>query len=101
MEDTHLTRKLQLYTSIVDPTILFGYKTWTLKTAFETMIQAFYNKCMRRLLQFFWAEELIDMFGDVLKHCWTTRTSPVIAKRQNYCGLGTEHVTSAECSKQS
>ena len=51
-----LSTKLKLYKSLVVSIVLYGCETWTLTAALEKKIQAFENKCLRKLLQISWTE---------------------------------------------
>jgi exonuclease III len=46
-----LATKLRLYRALVKTIVLYGCETWTLLVATEKKLQAFENKCMRRLLR--------------------------------------------------
>ena len=51
-----LPTKFRLYRSLVLSTLLYGCESWTLTADSERRIQAFENKCQRRLLRVTWVE---------------------------------------------
>ena len=48
--------KISLFSATVVSVLLYGCETWTLTAALEKKIQAFENKCLRKLLQISWTE---------------------------------------------
>jgi len=50
--------KLRLVKALVWPVISYGCETWTLNKAKERRIQAFENKCMRKILRVPWTHKL-------------------------------------------
>ena len=51
-----LPTKLRLYRALVKTIVLYGCETWTLMAATESKLQAFENKCMRKILQISYLE---------------------------------------------
>ena len=51
-----LPTKLRLYRALVQTIVLYGCETWTLMAATERKLQAFENKCMRKILQISYLE---------------------------------------------
>jgi hypothetical protein len=52
--------KVQLMRALVWPVATYGCEAWTLKKEEERLIQAFENKCMRKLLRISWTEMLLN-----------------------------------------
>ena len=52
--------KIRLMRALVWPEATYGCETWTLKKEEERIIQAFENKCIRKLLRISWTEMLTN-----------------------------------------
>ena len=51
-----LPTKLKLYRALVKTIVLYGCETWTLLAVTENKLQAFENKCMRKILRISYME---------------------------------------------
>ena len=51
-----IVRDCRLYKSLVVSILLYGCESWTLLADTEKRLQAFENKCMRRMLQISYTE---------------------------------------------
>jgi len=77
--------KLRLFRSNVKSVLLYGAETWrTTKTTLQT-VQAFINRCLRRILNIFWPETISN------KELWTRTgevTVEVAIRRRRWSWLG-------------
>ena len=57
-----LPTKLRLYRALVRTIVLYGCETWTLLSATENKLQAFENKCMRKILRISYVEHRTNAY---------------------------------------
>ena len=61
-KDVSLSTKIKLYEILVPSTLLYGCESWTLTTDSTKRIQAFENKCDRRMLGISWKDRKTNEF---------------------------------------
>ena len=61
-KDTSLATKIKLYKTLVLSTLLYGCESWTLTADSTKRIQAFENKCYRRMLGISWKNRKTNEF---------------------------------------
>ena len=84
--------KFRLYKSLVVSILLYGCESWTLVADTGKRLQAFENKCMRKLLQISYTEYRTnkESLGQCRIACWYTRT-PADNRQTTETGLVCTH----------
>jgi hypothetical protein len=85
--------KYKLFKSLVVSILLYGCETWTLHADTERRIQAFENKCLRRLLRISYLEHKTNQFVQDTVSAFVGPQEPLLAtvKRRKLAWFG--HVT--------
>ena len=92
-KDISFISKMKLFKTLVLSILLYGCESWTLTADLEKRIQAFENKCFRRLLQIPWFEHKTNVFVQEQVAALAGPQEPLLAvvKRRKLTWFG--HVT--------
>ncbi|KAG0711101.1 putative uncharacterized transposon-derived protein F52C9.6 [Chionoecetes opilio] len=91
--------KIRIFKSLVIPVLLYGCETWTLNSDLKRRINAFGNKCLRRIMgRLKMVTHLItglsQAFPEIIFPTWSPQPSPTLARRG-----GGRSVPDGDCEK--